>query len=75
MSIDGLPLGITLSHIPGMFDRDDEPERVSVSLSGDEIEFIVNVLVRYRNEADGLTVQQRDESRKLEAYLERMTQR
>jgi hypothetical protein len=57
-----------------MFDRDDD-ERVSVSLSGDEIEFIVNVLVRYRNEADGLTVQQRDESRKLEAYLERMTQR
>jgi hypothetical protein len=72
MSIDGLPLGITLSHIPGMFDRDDEPERVSVSLESDEIDRILQALVFFRTHVEGLTVQQRQESRGLEAYLERM---
>jgi hypothetical protein len=72
MSIDGLPDSVTLSHIPGMFASDDEPERVSVSLSGDEIDRVLQALVYFRTQVEGLTVQQRQESRELESYLERV---
>jgi len=71
MSLDTLPNDVPLSRIPGMFDRDDD-EHVSVSLSPDEIDLILERLVFYRVKVAGLTVQQRQESRKLESYLERM---
>jgi hypothetical protein len=72
MSIDGLPNDVLLSHIHGMFASDDEPERVSVSLSGDEIDRVLQALVYFRVNIKGVPVQQSDEWKKLERYLERM---